>query len=78
MPKNAKRKINDEAEVRLVTQQNCPFENSITDVRVSGWPRLFHSMGASRQTELQREFSLDLVCSLSQWFPKYLHSHLEG
>jgi integrase len=23
---------------------------------VSGWPRLFHSMRASRQTELQREF----------------------
>jgi hypothetical protein len=30
---------------------------------VSGWPRLFHSMRASRQTELQREFPLHLVCS---------------
>jgi hypothetical protein len=30
---------------------------------VSGWPRLFHSMRASRQTELQREFSLHVVCS---------------
>jgi len=27
---------------------------------VSGWPRLFHSMRASRQTELQREFPLQV------------------
>ena len=27
------------------------------------WPRLFHSMRASRQTELQREFPLHMVCS---------------
>ena len=32
---------------------------------VSGWPRLFHSMRASWQTELQREFPLHVVCS---WF----------
>ncbi len=30
---------------------------------VSGWPRLFHSIRASRQTELQREFPLHVVCS---------------
>jgi hypothetical protein len=30
---------------------------------VSGWPRLFHSMRASRQTELQRDFTLHVVCS---------------
>jgi hypothetical protein len=30
---------------------------------VPGWPRLFHSMRASRQTELQREFPLHMVCS---------------
>jgi len=30
---------------------------------VLGWPRLFHSMRASRQTELQREFPLHVVCS---------------
>ena len=30
---------------------------------VSGWRRLFHSMRASRQTELQREFPLHVVCS---------------
>ena len=30
----------------------------------SGWPRLFHSMRTSRQTELQREFPLHGVCSL--------------
>ena len=30
---------------------------------VSGWPRLFQSMRASRQTELQREFPLHVVCS---------------
>jgi hypothetical protein len=29
---------------------------------VSGWPRLFHSMRASRQTELQRELPLHLTC----------------
>jgi hypothetical protein len=30
---------------------------------VSGWRRLFHSMRASRQTELQQEFPLHVVCS---------------
>jgi len=30
---------------------------------ISGWPRLFHSMRASRQTELQRDFSLHVVSS---------------
>jgi hypothetical protein len=30
---------------------------------VSGWPRLFHSLRANRQTELQREFRLHVVCS---------------
>jgi hypothetical protein len=35
---------------------------------VSGWPRLFHSVKlqeerASRQSELQREFPLHVVCS---------------
>jgi integrase len=30
---------------------------------ISGWPRLFHSMRASRQTELQREFPIHVVCS---------------
>jgi hypothetical protein len=29
----------------------------------SGWPRLFHSMRAGRQAELQREFPLHVVCS---------------
>jgi hypothetical protein len=29
---------------------------------VMGWPRLFHSMRASRQTELQREFAIHVVC----------------
>ncbi len=29
---------------------------------VSGWSQLFHSMRASRQTELQREFPLHVVC----------------
>jgi hypothetical protein len=27
------------------------------------WPRLVHSMRASRQTELQREFPIHVVCS---------------
>ena len=30
---------------------------------VSGWPRMFHTMRASRQTELQREFPLHVVYS---------------
>jgi hypothetical protein len=30
---------------------------------ISFWPRLFHSMRACRQTELQREFPLHVVCS---------------
>jgi hypothetical protein len=30
---------------------------------VSGCPRLFHSMRASRKTELLREFPLHVVCS---------------
>jgi integrase len=30
---------------------------------ILGWPRLFHSMRASRQTELQREFPIHMVCS---------------
>jgi hypothetical protein len=29
---------------------------------ISGWPRWFHSMRVSRQTELQREFPLHAVC----------------
>ncbi|MFN6401837.1 MAG: hypothetical protein ACK449_18260 [Planctomycetota bacterium] len=30
---------------------------------VSGWPRLFHVMRASRKNQLQREFPLNVVCS---------------
>ena len=30
---------------------------------VSPWPRLFHSMRASRQTELERKFPLHVVCA---------------
>ena len=30
---------------------------------ISGWLQLLHSMRASRQTELQREFPLHVVCS---------------
>jgi len=30
---------------------------------ISPWPRLFHSMRASRQTELQSEFPIHVVCS---------------
>ena len=30
---------------------------------VPGWPRLLHSMRASRQTEVQREPPLRVVCS---------------
>jgi len=44
----------------LTAQRSVP---ATLDPRVSGWPRLFHSMRASRQTELQREFPLHVVCS---------------
>jgi len=44
---------------------------------VSGWPRLFHSMRASRQTELQREFPLHVVCSWLGNSPRIAqHSYL--
>jgi hypothetical protein len=38
---------------------------------VAGWPRLFHSMRASRQSELQREIPLHIVCS----WPRQLTTH---
>jgi hypothetical protein len=38
-------------------------------VGVSRWPRLFHSIRASRQTELQREFPIHVVCFLGRQFP---------
>jgi hypothetical protein len=44
----------------LTAQRSAP---ATLDPGVSGWPRLFHSMRASRQTELQREFPLHVVCS---------------
>jgi hypothetical protein len=31
--------------------------------KVQSWPRLFHSMRASRQTELEKDFPLHVVCS---------------
>jgi len=40
-----------------------PWRDLLRRAGVSGWPRLFHSMRASRQTELQREFPLHVVCS---------------
>jgi hypothetical protein len=30
---------------------------------IKPWPRLFHSMRASRQTELEREFGLAAACA---------------
>jgi hypothetical protein len=30
---------------------------------ISSWPRLFHLIRAIRQTELQREFPIHVVCS---------------
>ena len=39
------------------------FTRLLRRAGVSGWPRLFHSMQASRQTELQREFPIHVVCS---------------
>ena len=39
------------------------FLKIIGQAKVSSWPRLFHSMRASRQTELEREFPLHVVCA---------------
>ena len=41
----------------------CEMTRLLRRAGVSGWPRLFHSMRASRQKELQREFPLHVVCS---------------
>ncbi len=35
----------------------------LAKAEVAPWPRLFHSMRATRQTELEREFPLHVVCS---------------
>ncbi|MCE2754303.1 MAG: hypothetical protein LW720_20800 [Pirellula sp.] len=50
---------------------------------VSGWPRLFHSVKlqegrASRQTELQREFPLHVVCSWLGNSPRIAQQSTDG
>jgi hypothetical protein len=37
---------------------------------ISGWPRLFHAMQASRRTEIQRKFPLHVVCSWLRGSPR--------
>jgi hypothetical protein len=39
------------------------FRDQTVATGVPAWPRLFHSMRASRQTELQREFPIHVVRS---------------
>ena len=39
------------------------FLKKLAKAGVTPWARLFHSMRASRQTELEREFPLHVVCS---------------
>lgn len=39
------------------------FLKRLKSAGVEPWPRLFHSMRASRQTELEREFGLPAACS---------------
>ncbi len=39
------------------------FLKILERAKVNPWPRLFHSMRASRQTELEREFPLHVVCA---------------
>ena len=39
------------------------FEKRLAKAGVSPWARLFHSMRASRQTELEREFPRHVVCA---------------
>lgn len=39
------------------------FLKILTRARVAPWPRLFHSMRATRQTELEAMFPLHVVCS---------------
>lgn len=39
------------------------FMKLLTKAKVDPWPRLFHSMRASRQTELEKEFPTHVVCA---------------
>lgn len=39
------------------------FLKLLKKAKVSPWPRLFHSMRASRQTELERQYPTYVVCS---------------
>ena len=39
------------------------FERIITKAKVKSWPRLFHNLRGSRETELMREYDLKTVCS---------------
>jgi hypothetical protein len=38
------------------------FERIIEDAGVTQWPKLFHNLRASRETELMREYDLATVC----------------
>lgn len=62
----------DADEYRQAAQTDAGWKNAnlrtqfmklLTKAGVSPWPRLFHSMRASRQTELQEEFPTHVVCS---------------
>ena len=45
---------------------NCNLRTQLNRIikraGLSPWPRLFHNLRASRQNELKKEFSIDLVC----------------
>jgi integrase len=62
----------DADEYRQAAQTNAGWKNAnlrtqflklLAKAGVSPWPRLFHSMRASRQTELQEDFPTHVVCS---------------
>ena len=44
------------------------FERIIKRAGLKPWPRLFHNLRASRESELMREYDLSTVCKLDRKF----------
>lgn len=51
------------------------FQRILRRGGVPAWPRLFHNLRSSRQTELAREYSLRAVCDWIGNSPAIAHSH---
>ena len=48
---------------------------ALTRLDIEHWPRTFHSMRSTRQTELQNEFAIHKVCSRLGNSPSVAHKH---